>query len=108
MTHAGLYILSFNQAWLQTLGRLHVVVVHFPLTLLLLAGIVEGWRAVRRKPTASRFAVVCLALGVVSAAAAVAAGWIHKGFNTYTGAQLDALMWHQWMGIATLAVSILA
>ncbi len=108
MTHAAWYILSFNEAWLQTLGRLHVVVVHFPLTLLLLAGVVEGWRAIRRKPTASKFAVICLVLGVISAAAAVAMGWIHKGFEHYSGEAETALLWHQWMGIATLVVAILA
>jgi uncharacterized membrane protein len=52
-----------NSAYAQTLGRLHVVIVHFPIALLLVAGVIELYRTLRGKRGLSPTAAVCLGLG---------------------------------------------
>jgi mono/diheme cytochrome c family protein len=85
------------------LGRLHVVFVHFPIALLLVAALVEAWRIVRRTPGASPTAVVCLAIGAASAVLAAVMGWYHK----QSLPDSRSLTAHQWLGMATAAVAIL-
>jgi mono/diheme cytochrome c family protein/uncharacterized membrane protein len=89
--------------WLELFGRLHVVFVHFPIALLLVAAMVEGWRMLRRGPGASPTAVICLAIGAASAILAAAMGWFHKAGMPET----RMLVVHQWMGIATAIVAII-
>lgn len=91
------------EVWLQVFGRLHVVFVHFPIALLLVAALVEGWRLLRRHTTASSAAVLCLALGAASALLASAMGWFHK--EGYPVSRTLTL--HQWLGIATVIAALI-
>lgn len=90
------------QPWFQTLGRLHPAVVHFPIALLIVAGLIELWQMIRRRPGASPTAVVCLVLGAISAVVAVALGLIHAH---YTG--MDGVNTHKWLGVSTAAVAVI-
>ena len=92
------------QNWLQTLGRLHVVVVHFPIALLLIAGVIEGWRAIRRAEKPSPTALMCVVVGGIFAILASGLGWIHKWyFDGGTDVQI-----HQWLGIAAAGTALAA
>ena len=82
----GSFAAAISPAWLQTLGRFHVAIVHFPIALLLLAGMVEMWRALRRNTQPSPTAVACLVIGGVTAVLSSVLGWIHKG-NTSLGSE---------------------
>ena len=95
---------AISQPWLQTLGRLHVVIVHFPIALLLIAGMIEGWRAFWHSDKPSPTALFCLVVGALSAIAASALGWIHKSFFGESG---DVSI-HQWLGIAASGAAIAA
>src|SRR5689334_808036 len=64
----------FSTPLWQLAGRLHVVIVHFPIALILLAGVLELVRF--RKPQMSDAAYLCLLLGALAAVAAAALGWI--------------------------------
>src|SRR5688572_4188479 len=92
-------------AWMQTLGRFHVAVVHFPIALLLVAGVVELWRSLRRNRQPSPTAVACLVIGGVTAVISSALGWIHKDFTSQRG---TALTLHLWLGIAAAATALVA
>src|SRR5215211_7520785 len=96
---------EISPGYLQTLGRLHVAVVHFPIALLLVAGLVELWRSMRKSRQPSATAVACLVIGGVTAIASSALGWIHKGF-TSLGSEGNALAIHQWIGIGAAATAI--
>ena len=96
-----------SPAWLQTLGRFHVAVVHFPIALLLVAGGVELWRALRRKRQPSPTAVACLVIGGVTAILSSVLGWVHKGHTSH-GAEGNALALHQWLGVAAAALALVA
>jgi uncharacterized membrane protein len=95
-----------NSPWLQTMGRMHVVVVHFPIALLLVAGAIELWRSLRRSPAASPTAIACLILGALGGAVSIAMGYLHQGFGNYGGEQLAVLRRHEWLGYITIGVAI--
>lgn len=89
--------------WLL-LGRMHPVVVHFPIALLTAAAMVEAWRAVRGRPLPSEAGTYCLAFGVAGAVAAVCLGTLNAGHQVLTGDAAAALERHQIMGwISTTA-----
>src|SRR3954465_7434517 len=94
-----------SPAFLQTAGRFHVVLVHFPIALLLLAGAAEAWRSVRRARQPSPLAIACLIVGAATAIASSALGWIHKGFTGFAAEGSNTLAIHQWLGIAVAVVA---
>jgi uncharacterized membrane protein/YHS domain-containing protein len=97
---------AFSAPIWQLAGRLHVVVVHFPIALILLAGVLELARF--RKPQMTDAAYLCLVLGALAAALAAALGWIDaiNTFNVVTAPR--ALSLHRWTGVtlAGLAVAL--
>ena len=85
------------------IGRLHLLLVHFPIRLVLIAGVAEAvamatglrdWRAV---------AVANVRVGAVFAVGAVMAGW---RLASSPGIEAtSSLEWHRWLGtIAAVAV----
>ncbi|HEV2296407.1 MAG TPA: DUF1553 domain-containing protein [Tepidisphaeraceae bacterium] len=91
--------------WLQTLGRLHVVFVHFAIALLFVAGLIELWRTVRHKQGPSPAAAVCLGFGALWATLAAASEWLHQDFSSMRG---GVLAWHTWLGVATAGTALLS
>lgn len=86
--------------WLRLVGRLHPLVVHFPIALLLTAVMVEVFRLVRRKPRPSPTALTCMGFGVAFAAAAIASGLANEQFESHGRALAPAIDRHQVLGIA--------
>lgn len=84
--------------WLwQFLGRLHPLVVHFPIGLLIIALILEIYSL--KKPESSRTSQrLILLIAAVSAVASAAFGLLLKDQDEYLG---DTLGVHQWSGLAT-------
>src|SRR2546429_9486705 len=91
-------LLAFSPAWLQTLGRFHVVIVHFPIVLLLVAGAGELWRSGRRKSGPSPAAGGRLIAGPAAAGVSTTPGWGPKRVNGVTAATLAL---DPWARIAT-------
>ncbi|HCH64671.1 MAG TPA: hypothetical protein DFR83_17825 [Deltaproteobacteria bacterium] len=88
------------------LGRLHALVVHFPIALLLVAVALAVWARKKGQPLA--FMRPLLGLGAISAIAAVATGLILADEQTFFGVTARQLSWHRNLGIATAIVSSLA
>ena len=65
------------EPWLRLVGRLHPLLVHFPIGLVLAAAAVEGWRWWRRDRGLSEFTSVAMLLAALAAIGAVATGWIN-------------------------------
>jgi uncharacterized membrane protein len=87
-------------------GRAHVILVHFPIALLLVAALTEAWGALRRSaavPTSSR---LLLGFGAIGAAAAAGLGWIHAldGFAGPFSSPISTTGLHRWIGV-TVAVA---
>lgn len=90
--------------WLwQLLGRLHPLLVHFPVGLLCVALLLEviSWR---RNSTELRGGIRAMVwIGAASAALAVGLGLILSNVEEYGG---DTLTTHQWSGIATMVLAL--
>lgn len=88
----------------ELLGRLHPVLVHLPIGILLLA-IVFIWLSSRGRVAQYRIATgTTLLLGLISAAAAVVTGLLLRQEGDYEGALIDN---HQWMGLAVMFIALL-
>ena len=90
--------------WLwQLLGRLHPLIVHFPVCLLCMALLVEviSWR----RPTNEYRAGITLMvrIGAISSVVAVVFGLLLANQEGYSG---DIVTIHQWSGLATMALSL--
>lgn len=86
----------------QVLGRLHPLVVHFPIGLLWIGLVLEGL-AWRKSSDQFQPAIgVILWIGSLSAALAVGLGFILINQDSYSGGTITI---HQWAGIATTLLS---
>lgn len=97
---------STDPFWLwQLFGRLHPLVVHFPIALLCVAALMEIL-ALRKHTNPFLPAIkVLLWTGVISALLAVIFGWMLAGQEGAEGLNLEI---HRWAGIATLVLSALS
>jgi uncharacterized membrane protein len=83
-------------------GRLHPLIVHFPIALVILAAAAEGAAAATGDWRWRTVAVINLRAGAVFAVAAVIAGWRLASAPGVDSTPL--LEWHRWLG-AIAAVS---
>lgn len=85
--------------WLwKFLGRLHPMIVHFPLGLILFAAILELFTFGKFNSSLRPGIRVCLVAGVVAALFSAGFGWLLAYGEEYTGSTLTL---HQWFGIGT-------
>ncbi|MFM9909511.1 MAG: DUF1549 domain-containing protein [Chitinophagaceae bacterium] len=98
---------SNENFWLWSfLGRLHPMIVHFPISLLFIALLMEiiAWK---KKSTFLKPAINLLVIiGAISAMLAVIFGLLLSNTDEYELS--NALSIHQWTGIATMVLSSLA
>lgn len=86
-------------AWLQVAGRLHPLILHFPIVLLIMAVVLlwlgeDQWEKMGR---------ITLLIGANFAGITVVAGLI-LATEDYEG---EALSWHKWLGVLSLGFSVL-
>jgi hypothetical protein len=84
---------------LRWLGRLHILVIHFPIALLIAAAAGEAWSALREGRTPAPAVRFCVLLGAAGAVAAAALGWLHAA-NGYGAGMAAVLGLHRWFGTA--------
>jgi uncharacterized membrane protein len=94
--------------WLELFGRLHPMLVHFPIALLLIASFFEfaRRRSHERRPAAA--ALWCLGIGAVSAVVAAAAGWARAAVEPIGGDDAQIVLQHRWGGVAVASIAVLA
>ena len=89
---------------ISSLGRLHPLIVHLPIGILLFAYTLMLFERFRRVDMAAAVSFALL-LGAISAAAACGAGWLLAQSGEYNA---DLVFKHQWTGIATAALGFSA
>lgn len=102
-----LFLLLFGNrivvpVWLQPLGRMHPLLLHFPIVILLLAMVMEAFRF--RREFLGEFLSSLLLVGTLSAGLTVIMGLFLSREDGYTG---SVLQWHKWTGIGIFFVSSL-
>lgn len=91
--------------WALFVGRLHPLVVHLPIALLLLAALLEVLSRRPRFDALHGAASFVLGLGALSAVGAVVAGYLLSLGGGYDEA---TLAWHKWSGIALAVLAVAA
>ena len=90
-----------DERYWRFLGRLHPLVVHFPIGLAIAAAGVELVNIVLRRREASPFALTATGFAAIAACFAAWFGWLNADFE---GATADnTLFLHRWLGIAGAA-----
>jgi uncharacterized membrane protein len=92
-----------NWPWVL-FGRLHPLVVHFPIALLTLAALVEGWGIARRRTAAGDASWICVGIGALSAIVATVMGY---SLAEHKSTDLETLKLHERLGLITTIVSVL-
>ncbi len=89
---------------LQLLGRLHPLLVHFPVGLLVVAFFLELY-TLKKKSTGLREGITWMVyIGAISASLSALFGWFLKTQDEYSGDLVDN---HQYTGIATAVLAII-
>ena len=90
--------------FLSFLGRLHPLIVHFPLSLIWVVFFLEiiDWR----KQTSQFKSAIQIILWVISVSTVIAVtlGLILANHDDYAG---SSIVWHKWLGISTLVFALL-
>jgi len=86
--------------WLHPIGRMHLLLLHFPIVLLLLSmvlGIFGTRTSFKSQPFYQEFTSVILLVGVISAGLTVIMGLFLSREGDYG---IDILSWHKWFGVS--------
>lgn len=98
---------SWAPSWLpQLAGRGHVVLVHFPIALLMVAALCEFWGAMRRHIDASRAGLTCVVLGALAAGVSAVTGWINADLEGSRTSMAETLSLHRWVGVAAAGAAL--
>lgn len=89
----------------QLFGRLHPLILHFPIALILLAATVEVVRLKWDRPALAQLVPFLLVVGALGAIAASVTGWVFARESYPRPALRWMLEWHRWLGIATTVLA---
>lgn len=82
-------------------GKLHVVMIHFPIALIPFAGLAEILFLIRRTPLWTEVSKVSFLSGTVAAVIAATMGWIAADLSNYPDSLESILFSHRWLGVFT-------
>jgi uncharacterized membrane protein/mono/diheme cytochrome c family protein len=91
---------SLVERTLRLLGKLHVLVIHFPIALLMVAVFAEVCSVWCRVAVPASLVRFCIRLGAMSAVSAAALGWLHAAFAASGASSPERLAFHRWIGTA--------
>ena len=87
----------------KLLGRLHPLIVHFPVSLLLIAALMELSTLKNFNSSLRPGIYLLIIIGAISAVLSVIFGWLLAELESYGG---DTLAFHRWTGLATAILSM--
>ena len=90
------------------IGKLHVVLVHFPIALALCAVLADLLWLITRKESFKTAGLYCLVLAAISAIPTVVTGLIKASTKDFAGAYAAIVETHEHLAIACLVIAIAA
>jgi uncharacterized membrane protein len=90
-------------AWIEFLGHLHPVVLHFPLALVIVGAVAVIWNWLRGEEGVGEFAFHCLWIGAAMAVVASVSGW----FFAEHEAGEEGLELHRWFAVGATGAAVL-
>lgn len=90
---------SVGGHFLRWLGKFHLLMLHFPIALLVVAAVAESWSVVRASRLPAPTVRFLLLLGATSAVTTAALGWLHA-LSGYGAGMPRLLALHRWLGTA--------
>ena len=93
-----------HHEWLAVLGRAHVIIIHFPIALLLMAALGEVCGRIRGRPVG--WTTGTLILGALGAMFSMGLGWMLVWFSGY--APSATLTLHQYLGTGTALMAMVS
>jgi uncharacterized membrane protein len=87
-------------------GRLHPLLVHFPIALILIAAIAEVVSVTTRFPEWHTIAVANVRAGAAFAIASTGAGWLLASSRIVEAS--PTLEWHRWLGVMAALAAVAA
>ncbi|MBT8486355.1 MAG: hypothetical protein KJO43_12310, partial [Phycisphaerae bacterium] len=94
--------------WWRLQGRLHPMVVHFPIALLVTAALLEILSRLRPGRPRSKAAFPCLLLGAAGALVAAWFGWVNAAGDLGAEPFGSTIFLHRWIGVAVAVFATLA
>ena len=85
-------------------GRLHPLLLHFPIALLVFAAVAEVAAMLTKHPAWHVAAIVNLRVGAALAVVTAITGWLMA--STLDAGDVPALEWHRWIGVVTTVAVI--
>lgn len=98
---------ALTESFLELLGRLHPLAVHFPIALLLVAVLVEFLRIRREDKKPSPTLLLLLSLGALGAAFATLSGWTLEERAPHGSAVAQTIFFHRWIGVGTAGFALI-
>lgn len=95
------------ESWLQWFGSFHFMMLHFPIALITMTAVSDGFFLWNKNPIyddASRFMLIAAALLATPTAIL---GLMYSYTGIYEGLLAEFLWWHMWFGFATAVIVIL-
>ncbi|HVU18355.1 MAG TPA: DUF2231 domain-containing protein [Candidatus Didemnitutus sp.] len=92
----------------ELLGRLHPVILHFPLALLVVGSVLELFRCFRDSPFLEQAVRGLLGLGAIAALIAAGSGWLLAAHEHIRSDQRLILELHRWIGLAAAVWAVAA
>jgi uncharacterized membrane protein len=99
--------LSTTDRLIRFLGKFHLLLLHFPIALLIAAGVGELLSLRRPQEPPSVVSRFCLTLAAVAVIPTVALGWLHAA-SGYGVGSAQTLSLHRWLGTITGAWILIA
>lgn len=97
-----------EEIWLEQIGSLHLILLHFPIALINMLAISELFFSLTKKVIFDFSAQFMLLATAILTPFTALFGLVYSFSSTYDGIMEAFLFWHMWLGIITAIVAVIS